>query len=435
MPIPIAFSRRPEPMRAGCYETLLCRIIDGTYPPGTTLDDDVLAREFGISRAPLREALNRLAAFHMVRVVPRHSTVVTAIDQRSLREGTDVLYALVEAAMCRTLASLTDDDRAVLRAYRDSLTDDDAVRDSVRSCRVWTSYYAVFAARLGNPEFDRTIQWLGPYVRRFNWQIADLIDPRAEADLERAEIEAALAGDLHALLAAWRAHTQVYIPRVIAGVADHGGPVVPDVTGDTCTGRTTRTIQDAITDGTLLPGETLVEGDLVEWLGVSRTPVREALRRLSDRGLVVLEPGRPARVAELRADGVDDLRLAVFTLRLMVARKAMADDPDGFARLLRSRLDVAQHAEPGTTTAALAVQRVCSAINEAFGSGVFFQVLDPLHARSQWYGVRDPDVNPGITLETAAALVAAAEVRDEAGFEAALATYCSVVPVRELAAA
>ena len=47
-----------------------------------------------------------------------------------------------------------------------------------------------------------------------------------------------------------------------------------------------RRLRDAIVDGTFLPGEQLKDGDLAEWLGVSRTPVREALLRLGASGLV-----------------------------------------------------------------------------------------------------------------------------------------------------
>ena len=53
-----------------------------------------------------------------------------------------------------------------------------------------------------------------------------------------------------------------------------------------------RAIRDAIVDGTLAPGERLNDGDLTEWLGVSRTPVREALARLERAGLVQTKPGR-----------------------------------------------------------------------------------------------------------------------------------------------
>jgi DNA-binding GntR family transcriptional regulator len=50
-------------------------------------------------------------------------------------------------------------------------------------------------------------------------------------------------------------------------------------------------LRDAIVDGTLTPGEQVRDVDLAEWLGVSRTPVREALLRLTETGLVTAAPG------------------------------------------------------------------------------------------------------------------------------------------------
>lgn len=54
----------------------------------------------------------------------------------------------------------------------------------------------------------------------------------------------------------------------------------------------------AIVDGTLEPGERLNDDDLVKWLGVSRTPVREAIAQLHTYGLVEIEANRYTRVAE-----------------------------------------------------------------------------------------------------------------------------------------
>ncbi|MFP3395755.1 GntR family transcriptional regulator [Brevibacterium sp. H602] len=58
-----------------------------------------------------------------------------------------------------------------------------------------------------------------------------------------------------------------------------------------------RSIRDAIVRGQLAPGEQLRDQELGAWLQVSRTPVREALQRLAQTGLVVAEPGRMTRVA------------------------------------------------------------------------------------------------------------------------------------------
>jgi DNA-binding GntR family transcriptional regulator len=59
------------------------------------------------------------------------------------------------------------------------------------------------------------------------------------------------------------------------------------------------TLRDAIVDGTLAPGERLRDQELTEWLGLSRTPVRDALSRLEQDGLVETEPQRFTRVAPL----------------------------------------------------------------------------------------------------------------------------------------
>ena len=70
-------------------------------------------------------------------------------------------------------------------------------------------------------------------------------------------------------------------------------------------------IRRAITDGTLEPGERLRDPELCAWLGLSRTPVREALARLEDEGLVETLPQRLTRVAPLdRRDARDAFPVA-----------------------------------------------------------------------------------------------------------------------------
>jgi DNA-binding GntR family transcriptional regulator len=65
-------------------------------------------------------------------------------------------------------------------------------------------------------------------------------------------------------------------------------------------------LRAAIIDGTLAPGERLRDAELVLRLGLSRTPIREALARLQEDGLVESEPNRYTRVAPLdRRDARD----------------------------------------------------------------------------------------------------------------------------------
>lgn len=81
----------------------------------------------------------------------------------------------------------------------------------------------------------------------------------------------------------------------------------------------TARLRDAITTGVLTPGQRLQQEELAERLGVSRMPVREALRQLEAEGLVTFQPYRGAIVAKLSADElieIYEIRIALETLAL-----------------------------------------------------------------------------------------------------------------------
>lgn len=82
-----------------------------------------------------------------------------------------------------------------------------------------------------------------------------------------------------------------------------------------------RRLRDAIVDGTFTPGEQLKDGELAEWLGVSRTPVREALLRLAASGLVVALPGRSTTVSAIDAPMVRDARDVVAAMHELAVRE------------------------------------------------------------------------------------------------------------------
>lgn len=84
-----------------------------------------------------------------------------------------------------------------------------------------------------------------------------------------------------------------------------------------------RAIRDAIVDGTLAPGERLNDATLVEWLGVSRTPVREALARLEQAGLVRTKPGRHTIVSPLDVRAVHAAQSVTAAMHELAVRQAV----------------------------------------------------------------------------------------------------------------
>lgn len=67
------------------------------------------------------------------------------------------------------------------------------------------------------------------------------------------------------------------------------------------------TLREAILKGDLEPGEALMEVKLANKLGVSRTPIREAIRKLELEGLVVMTPRRSAQVASITKEDLTDV--------------------------------------------------------------------------------------------------------------------------------
>ena len=67
------------------------------------------------------------------------------------------------------------------------------------------------------------------------------------------------------------------------------------------------TLRRAILTGQLMPGERLMEIHLAQKLGVSRTPVREAIHKLELEGLVTMMPRRGAQVAQISEKGLKDV--------------------------------------------------------------------------------------------------------------------------------
>lgn len=112
----------------------------------------------------------------------------------------------------------------------------------------------------------------------------------------------------------------------------------------TSSSRAVLALRELILDGDLHPGARLAEADLAARLGVSRTPVREALTRLAAEGLVDLAPNRGARVATwTRAElaGVFELRSALEPrLTALAVERATPEDLDELDDLAQRMLEV-----------------------------------------------------------------------------------------------
>src|SRR5436305_11288911 len=115
--------------------------------------------------------------------------------------------------------------------------------------------------------------------------------------------------------------------------------VVPSVSVPPRTEAVLDALKHAILTGRLPPGQPLIENDLAAQLGVSKTPVREALKTLAGAGLVTMSPYKGAMVRtvdDALAHSVCDIRLL---LEPEALRRAVAGTGGGHWRSAADALD------------------------------------------------------------------------------------------------
>jgi DNA-binding GntR family transcriptional regulator len=114
--LPVAERSRRGPARAHVYTALRDAIVSGQLEPGRQISENELAARLGVSRTPIREALQRLREERLVAVVPQYGTFVTHISESAVSDAQFVREALECAAIRGTALRARDQDLGALEA-------------------------------------------------------------------------------------------------------------------------------------------------------------------------------------------------------------------------------------------------------------------------------------------------------------------------------
>lgn len=159
-----------------------------------------------------------------------------------------------------------------------------------------------------------------------------------------------------------------------------------------------RRVRQAILEAELPPGETMSQVALAEELGVSRTPLREALRMLQGEGLIEARPNRRVRVAPMSVDDLEQLyavrvSLEAEALRLSVPRMTAEDiahlegsiaEMAHFAEQRDMRRWLVPHAEYHRQLTVLAGERFTTLLSQLFDHAERYRRLHLGHGPSAW---------------------------------------------------
>ncbi len=143
-------------------------------------------------------------------------------------------------------------------------------------------------------------------------------------------------------------------------------------------------LRDAILDFRLKPGQRLVERELIEQLGVSRTTVREALRELTSEGLVTVVPQRGAVVSAPSLDEAEDLYEVRAALESLLVERFVERATDEQLRALDAAVDLFEASTRGSDdvrTILDSKDEFYRVLSDGAASQVLQQLIEGLQAR------------------------------------------------------
>ncbi|UOA31360.1 HTH-type transcriptional regulator McbR [Sulfitobacter sp. DSM 110093] len=186
-------------------------------------------------------------------------------------------------------------------------------------------------------------------------------------------------------------------------------------------------ILEAIDIGTYRPGDRLVESELADRFGVSRTPIREALQRLETQSLLVRD-GRSLIVASLDHNQMAELYVVRGELEGLAARLAARHATAEEVRVLREMVDADNTLAGNPNALARANKRFHKQIHLASHNRYLVQQLDLVHRSMALMATSSLAVEGRgeIAQVEHDRIVQMIEARDEDGADEALRTHISV---------
>ena len=150
--------------------------------------------------------------------------------------------------------------------------------------------------------------------------------------------------------------------------------------------RVTRLLRDEILDRARRPGDRLVERDLADELGVSRIPVRDALRALAGEGLVISRPRLGAVVREFSTSDIADLNEVRAAWEPLIFRLAALRRTREGLQTLKTVVDeqLAAAADGDAPRARRAAADFHETVMAMTANDLLMELLGPLQSRMRW---------------------------------------------------
>ncbi|MDM4718560.1 GntR family transcriptional regulator [Micromonospora sp. WMMA1363] len=182
-------------LRDQAYAAIRSAIVAGTLAPGQVVRDRDLAERLGFSRAPVRDALARLADEGLVESKPQSHTRVTPLILRDVRDALVVVRTMHEVAARAAVHRLSPADLDTMRAANTEFARAVRAGDVERALTADDSLHDVLVVAGGNRAVAATIDRYTPLIRRLERQRFGTVPGEGSIRRHEALIQACAARD------------------------------------------------------------------------------------------------------------------------------------------------------------------------------------------------------------------------------------------------
>ncbi len=176
-------------------------IVSGDLAPGSVIKDADIAAQLGLSVAPVRAALTRLADEGLVESKPQSRTRVTPLVVGQVRDAAVVVRAMHELAAREAAGRMTAEDVAAMRAANERFAAAVRAGDVDGATAADDELHGVLLARCGNSAVTATVDRFTPAIRRLERRRFTTAHGRPSVDLHERLIAACAASDVATALA------------------------------------------------------------------------------------------------------------------------------------------------------------------------------------------------------------------------------------------
>ncbi len=201
---------------------LLQAILDGRYPPGARIVETRVAKEFGTSQAPVREALRDLEALGVVETSPFKGARVRQPTTGELLEAFEVRAILEGHGAVLARENVSEEDLERLSALVERMREAAVTSDPFSEATADTEFHRLIMHRSGNATLERVWSTLEPFLRTYITIVSPGVDRRAVADRHIPIIDALRRQDPDLIEEAFRVHFEA-AASALAEVWPHHG--------------------------------------------------------------------------------------------------------------------------------------------------------------------------------------------------------------------